>query len=47
MLKRVEKRFVESEERETAGKNDREYIKAITKNIGNLLLVHFKTHLFL
>ena len=47
MLKRVEKRLVESEEREKAGKNEREYMKASIKNIGDLLLVHFKTHLFL
>lgn len=45
MLKRVEKRLVESEEREKAGKNEREYMKASIKNIGDLLLVHFKTHL--
>lgn len=47
MLKRVEKRLVESEEREKAGKNEREYMKASIKNIGDLLLTHFKTHLFL
>ena len=47
MLKRVEKKIVESEERETAGKNEREYMKASIKNIGDLLLTHFKTHLFL
>ena len=47
MLKRVEKRLVESEEREKAGKNEREYMKASIKNIWDLLLVHFKTHLFL
>lgn len=47
MLKRVEKRIVESEEREKAGKNEREYMKASIKNIWDLLLTHFKTHLFL
>ena len=47
MLKRVEKRLVESEEREKAGKNEREYMKASIKNIWDLLLTHFKTHLFL
>lgn len=47
MLKRVEKKIVESEEREKAGKNEREYMKASIKNIWDLLLTHFKTHLFL
>lgn len=47
MLKRVEKRIVESEEREKAGKNEREYMKTSIKNIWDLLLTHFKTHLFL
>ena len=47
MLKRIEKKIVESEEREKAGKNEREYMKASIKNIGDLLLTHFKTHLFL
>lgn len=45
MLKRIEKKVVESGERKTAWNDERNYMKAAIRNIGDLIIAHYETHL--